>query len=201
MVFPLSRTPDMFFDPELWELFVSYFDTPEIAYERIGYPPELVGYHYEDYEKRSSLPKERWQEIEEAWALGRELLLGLQQKFLSEELLATGVPRGYASPTREPIPASDWLKLWPNFAGNWAMSTNGRFDEIEVSWHPKDKNVQLKERCEAFLLKRKQDGESHRKILIHQAAKYLGESVPVRIFDAAYTTVFQKKRGRPRVSR
>ena len=54
MVFPLSRTPDMFFDPELWELFVSYFDTPEIAYERIGYPPELVGYHYEDYEKRSS---------------------------------------------------------------------------------------------------------------------------------------------------
>src|ERR1700694_4358718 len=36
----------------------------------------------------------RWQEIEEAAAVGRELLRGLQSKFLKEEVSATGVRRG-----------------------------------------------------------------------------------------------------------
>jgi hypothetical protein len=32
----------MLFDRQLWELFVSYFETPEIAYERISFPPDLL---------------------------------------------------------------------------------------------------------------------------------------------------------------
>jgi len=36
MEFPLSRAPEMFFDEQLWQIFVSYFETPEIALERIG---------------------------------------------------------------------------------------------------------------------------------------------------------------------
>jgi hypothetical protein len=94
MEFPLSRAPEPFFDEHLWQIFASYFETPEIALERVGYPPGLTGYHDERYETRFSLSKEGWQE-----------------KFLSEELIATGVPRGRSRPTRGRIPMSEWKHL------------------------------------------------------------------------------------------
>ena len=197
MDFPLSRAREILFDRQLWEIFVSYFETSESAYERIGFPPDLTGYHYEDYATRSSISKERWQEIEEAHAVGRELLRGLQGKFLSEELTATGVPRGYSRPTRQPIPPSEWLMLWPNFAGNWAMSTKGSYDDVQLSLRPIDEKAELQERCELFLLRRKREGESLRKVLIQDTTEHFGERVPVRIFDTAYSKVFKRRRGRP----
>jgi hypothetical protein len=197
MDFPLSRAREILFDRQLWEIFVSYFETSESAYERIGFPPDLTGYHYEDYAARFSISKERLQEIEEACAVGRELLRGLRTKFLSEELTATGVPRGYSRPTRQPIPPSEWLRLWPNFAGNWAMSTKGSYDDIQLSLRSIDKKAALQERCELFLLERKREGAALRKLLIQDTTQYFGEPVPVRIFNAAYSKVFKKRRGRP----
>jgi hypothetical protein len=47
MPIPLKRLPELFFDPELWESFVTYFDGTEIALERIGHRPESTGYHRE----------------------------------------------------------------------------------------------------------------------------------------------------------
>ena len=38
MDFPLSRAREILFDRQLWEIFVSYFETSESAYERIGLP-------------------------------------------------------------------------------------------------------------------------------------------------------------------
>ena len=127
MEFPLSKAPELLFDEQLWQIFVFYFETPETALKRIGFPPDLTGYHHEHYEARHGLSKEVWQEIQEANDVGRHLLLGLRSKFLSEELTATGVPRGFWRPTREPIPTSEWETLWPNFVGNWAMSTTGSY--------------------------------------------------------------------------
>jgi hypothetical protein len=193
MEFPLSRAPEMLFDRQLWEIFVSYFETSESAYERIGFPPDL---NDEDYATRFNISKERWQKIEEARTVGRELLRCLQRKFLSEELTATGVPRGFSRPTRQPIPPCEWLRLWPNFAGNWAMSTKGSYDDIQLWWRPIDKNAELQERCELYLLKRKREG-SLRKVLIEGTTEYFGEPVPVRIFNAAYSNVFKRRRGRP----
>ena len=82
MEFSLSRAREILFDRQLWGIFVSYFVTPESAYERIGFPPDLTGYHHEHYAARNSISKEQWQEIEEAGAVGRELLRGLRRKFL-----------------------------------------------------------------------------------------------------------------------
>jgi hypothetical protein len=197
MEFPLSQAPEMLFDRQLWGIFVSYFETSESAYERIGFPPNLTGYHHEDYAARFSISKERWQEIEEASAVGRELLRGLQRKFLSEELTATGIARGFSRATRRPIPPSEWLRLWPNFAGNWAMSTKGRYDDIQLSLRPLDEKAELLERCELFLLKRKREGAVLRKTLIEDTTRYFGEPVPVRIFNAVYSKVFERRRGRP----
>jgi hypothetical protein len=199
MEFPLGRAPEIFFDAQLWQIFVSYFESPETALKRIGFPPHATGYHDEHYEQRSSLSREIWQEIEEAHKVGRELLRGLRTKFLSEELTATGVPRGRARPTRERIPTSEWQTLWPNFVGNWAMSTTGSYDDIQLLWHPKDRKVELLERCELLLLKRKKEGESRRKILLQEATEHLGEPLPTRIFNAAYKKVFRKRPGRPRL--
>ena len=197
MELSLSRAPEMFFDPQLWGIFVSYFETPETAYERIGYPPGLVGYHHQHDATRFELSKDLWQEIDEACTVGRELLRGLQKQFLSEELTETGIPRGYALPSRTAIPPSEWLKLWPNFAGNWAMSTVGSYDDIQLSWRPKDRKVEFQERCELLLLKRKREGEGRRKVLIQQATDHFGEPVPIRIFNESYKKVFNKSRGRP----
>jgi hypothetical protein len=36
--FPLSQAPKMVFDEQLWRVFVSFFATPEIVLERIGFP-------------------------------------------------------------------------------------------------------------------------------------------------------------------
>src|ERR1700733_3443486 len=101
MKFPLSRAQELLIDSQLWELFASYFATPKIALERIGYPPTLTGYHSELCPLRSQLSREQWQEIEEACALGREILRSLQTKFLNEEITATGIPRGRSRPERE----------------------------------------------------------------------------------------------------
>lgn len=198
MEFPLSQAPEIFFDVQLWQIFVSYFETPETALERIGFPPNVMGYHHELYEERCSLSKEIWQEIEEAHKVGRELLRCLRAKFLSEELTATGVPRGRSRPIRERIPTSEWQTLWPNFTGNWAMSTTGSYENIELLWHPKDRKAEMLERCELLLLERKKEGESRRKVLVQEAAEHLGEPIPTRIFSAAYKKVFKKRRGRPR---
>jgi hypothetical protein len=203
MEFPLSQAPEILFDQQLWNIFVSYFETSESAYERIGFPPNLTGYHHEDYATRCSISKERWQEIEEAAAVGRELLRGLRRQFLKEELLATGIKRALWREIRVPIPPAEWLTLWPNFVGNWAMSTLGRYDEIYLSWKddPKILNIELQERCELFLLKRQREGESRKKILIREAAGHFGGHLPDRIFSAAYKNIFNKTRGRPRLGK
>ncbi|SRR5258708_22266991 len=200
MEFPLSRAPEILFDRQLWEIFVSYFETSEIAYERIGFPPDLTGYHYEDYAARSSISKERWQEIDEAYAVGRALLRGLLSKFQKEELTATGIPRGFWKPDREPIPSSHWHRMLPNFSGNWAMSTSESYDDVQVSSHvnSKTKNAELQDRLELYLLEQKRKGESLKKILISAAAENFGQAIPTRVFNAGYAKVFKKPRGRSR---
>jgi hypothetical protein len=35
MEFPLSKAPELFFDKQLWQIFVSYLGAPEMALERI----------------------------------------------------------------------------------------------------------------------------------------------------------------------
>ncbi|SRR5258708_11874369 len=203
MEIPLRKAPEILFDQQLWQIFISYFETPEIAYERIGEIPYLTGYHRESDPIFSKNYMDRWQEIEEAAAVGRELLRGLQSKFVKEELLATGIRRGFWRETRVPIPPSEWLRLWPNFANNWAMGTVGRYDEIQVSWcdNPNANKAELQERLELFLSKRKREGQSRKKILIDEAAEFFGGHLPDRIFAAAYKKIFNRTRGRPRLGK
>lgn len=201
MQFSLTAAANLVLDKQLWQLFVSYFETTEIALERIGFPPNLTGYHYELYSQRFELTKNAWQDIEEAYTLAKVLLRNFRGKFLSGELTATGIPRGRSRPRREAIPACEWQTLWPNFVGNWAMSTSCSYDDIELSWSPKNIKFEQRTACEDFLLRRKKEGVSHRKILIDEVAEHFRTSIPLRIFNEAYKNVFHKRIGRPPLTR
>lgn len=195
MEIPLSRVPELFFDRQLWEIFVSYFDGPETALETIGHPPGPAGYHRDD--DPSETTTDRWREIEEAKNVGVAILLCLQQKFLTGELVASGIPLGFWKPTREPIPPSYWLRLWANFSENTATSTQETYQDVLVSYTPKSSNAELQERLEDFLIRQKLKGQEARKILVPAADEYFGESIPARVFNKSYSRVFKKKRGRP----
>jgi hypothetical protein len=43
------------------------------------------------------------------------------------------------------------------------------------------------------------EGESNRKVLLHEAKTYFGEKLTYRIFDVAYKGVFGRSRGRPSI--
>lgn len=201
MEFRLSKVPELFFDRLLWDLFASYFDSAQFALERIGYPPGPTGYHSELHDLRGSLSAEQWKNIEESSALGREILRNLQNKLLTGELFATGVPRGYWNPEREKIPVSEWRELWPNFIGDWAMSTKGSYDDIQLTWHPLTGKEELQNDLVAFLQQQASDGVRERKVLLYEANRYFAQAIPTRVFAGAYQTVFKSHRGRPRKSK
>jgi hypothetical protein len=199
MPIPLNRLPELFFDQQLWEGFVSYFDSPEIAMDRIGYPPDSTGYHREGDSVFAKSYDDRWQEIEEALAVGRALLRGLRTKFGKKELTATGIPRGFSGRVRTPIPPAFWFDIWPNFSGNWAMGPSGSYDEIQVSWHvdSRDGNAQLLDRLEGYLREQMAKGDSLKKTLTAGSAEYFGHPIPTRVFNEAYAKIFKRSRGRP----
>lgn len=199
MEIPLSRVPELFFDQQLWGIFVSYFDSPKIALETIGHPPGPLGCHRND--DPSEITTDRWREIEEAEQLGVAILLCLQQKFLTGELAASRIPFGRWRPAREPIPTSHWLRLWANFSENSATSTRERYEDVLVSCTPRSEKTELRELLGDFLTKQKRDGQEARKILLRTAEEYLGQSIPTRLFNEAYSEAFKKKRGRPKLKK
>jgi len=211
MEIPLSKAPEVFFDQQLWELFRSYFETPQIAVERISSLPQMPGYYYHREDDRN-LPcsyKERWQEVEEAAHLGRALLSRLQDQFLKKQIIATGIEFGLNNPERVVIPPERWLRLWPDFANNMAMAQLKlddplchRYDDIRLT---SDETTRardvLREDCISFLRHRRSEGEERKTVLRQETEDHFGTPIPVRVFDAAFKTVFRRTRGRPRLKK
>jgi hypothetical protein len=209
MEFPLSKAPDILFDQQIWEIFKTYFDTPQIAVERISGLPEVPGCYYHRDEDRQ-LPEsiqERDRVISEARHLGLALLYGFQDLLLDEQVIAMGRP--YWSETkREIIPAEQWRRLWPDFANNIAMAVTrpndrscSRYDDIRliINGSAQARSAELIAGCSRFLRQRQAEGESYpKKLLIEEANQYFGFSIQSRIFNAAYKDVYKKARGRPR---
>jgi hypothetical protein len=203
---PLSKAPEIFFDQQLWQIFVSYFESPEMAVERISGPPSLTGRHREQDGWLPQSYNERWQYIQEASDVARALLLGLQSRFLKGEVIATGMPMHYTCRDRVPIPAEEWLRLWPDFTDDMAMSGGRsalRYDDIRLSAVENQElhTAYLTKNCVTFLQQRNNAGESRRKILVQEATEHFGAPLPARVFSAAYKTVFNKQRGRPRTKK
>jgi hypothetical protein len=209
MEIPLNKAPDILFDQQIWEAFQSYFDTPQIALERISSPPAIPGYYYHrsgDEQLPASI-KEQDQIVAEARDLGVALLRGFQDLLFKEHVVARGIPNyGGGGTEREVIPVESWRRLWPNFAHNFAMAfaraddrSCSRYDDMRLTVNDsKVRSAELVSTCASFLRKRKAEGESRRKVLFEETSLHFGSPVPVRIFNLAYKEVFKKARGRPR---
>jgi hypothetical protein len=208
MEIPLRKAPDIFFDQQLWELFQSYFETRQIAVERVSGLPQLPGfyYHREDDLILPASYKERWQVVEEAAALGEALLRGWQAQFLKKQIIATGIEFGRNNSERVVIPPERWLRLWPDFANNLAMAQIklddplcNRYDDIRLTSDESTRaRAVILEDCISFLRQRQAQGEESKAVFEHGAKVRFGMPVPVRVFNAAYKVVFHKSRGRPR---
>jgi hypothetical protein len=205
----LIKAPDILFDQQIWLGFKSYFDSPDIALERISYLPQIPGGYYQRSDDKL-LPtsiRDRDQVIAEARDLGVALLRGFQTLLLRQDVIASGIPIRSGNETEhEIIPAERWLRLWPNFVHNFAMAfarpddeSCGRYDDIRLSINePQLLQAELVANCSRFLRQRRGEGESRRKLLIEEASLNLGSPIPIRIFNAAYKEVFKQPRGRPR---
>jgi hypothetical protein len=209
MEIPLRKAPEVFFDQQLWEIFQSYFETTQIALERISGLPEVPGYYYHR-ETDPTLPvsyKERWQTVQEATDIGKALLYGLRDQLLRKQIIATGTEFEYNSTERVIIPPERWLHLWPDFANNMAMAQLklddplcGRYDDIRLTSNESASRARavILEDCTSFLRQRRADGEETKGVLEREAAVRFGMPVPVRVFNEAFKAAFQKGRGRPR---
>jgi hypothetical protein len=208
---PLRKAPDVFFDQQLWKLFQSYFEPPELAIERISVLPEMPGYWYHR-ETDSNFPRQeeaRWRLAQETADLGRAILWGLQRQLLEGQITATGVKFGYNREKRVAIPPERWLRLWPDFANNFAMAQLDlkdplchRYDEVRLTSDDASlvRAVILQD-CISFLKQRRAAGVEQRKVLISEIKGFFGQPIPIRIFNEAYTAVFNKRRGHPRLTR
>jgi hypothetical protein len=208
MEIPLKKAPEVFFDQQLWHIFQSYFDTPQMALVRISGIPEVPGYYYHRETDRT-LPvsyKERWQEVEEAADIGKALLYGLQDQFLKKQIIATGIEFGRNSSEHVVIPPERWLRLWPDFANDMAMAQLKaddplcvRYDDIRLTSDESSRaRAVIAEDYLSFLRQRQAKGEERKAVLEREAMVHFGMPVPVRIFNAAFKAVFHKGRGRPR---
>jgi hypothetical protein len=205
----LSKAPDLLFDQQIWAAFTTYFDTADIALERISCPPQIPGgyYHRHGDKLLPATIREKDQIIAEARDLGVALLRGFQDLLLHGHIVASGIPiRNGGETEHEVIPAESWLRLWPNLAHNYAMAfarpgdqSCGRYDDIRLSIkEPQLLHAELVANCSRFLRSRQAEGESRRKVLISETSLNLGLPIPFRIFNAAYKEVFKQPRGRPR---
>jgi hypothetical protein len=116
MEISLSKAPDILFDQQMWEIFQSYFDTPEIALERISEPPVIPGFLYHRPRDRqlSTSIQVQDQITGQARDLAVALLRGFQNLLLQQHVVAAGIPMRSGNETdREIIPPERWRHLWP----------------------------------------------------------------------------------------
>jgi hypothetical protein len=211
MEVPLRKAPDIYFDPQMWKLFQSYFEPPELAIERISGLPEVPGcwYHRETDTNLPNEEEQRFQMIEEARALGKALLVTLRGRLLNGQISATGIKSGYNSDKRVEIPPERWLRLWPYFITNSAMAQLDLRDPLPHRYHDirlssNDASLAraiMLEDCISFLKQRQDAGVEQRKVLIAEASGFFDPPVPTRIFNEAYQIVFKKSRGHPRLKK
>jgi hypothetical protein len=132
------------------------------------------------------------------YKIGRSLLRECRARLNSGKLVATGRD---ASGKREIIPASEWVDLWPMFATDRAVGPDRAYDEVQV-FEPtplETPQAELSSDCIAWLQAHKTARLVGKKFaLFEDAQQRFGAGLTRVIFDAAYLSVFGRKRGRPK---
>jgi hypothetical protein len=193
----LRDVPARLFNPVLWNEYRSLLMIPEDALAELGRREHgIFGYYRQEtppwLRSPAMLRHQRLMELQ-------EYLVGwLREQLVTGKLVATGFTS--LAVERVPIPAHRWQELRPDFANNKARDGTLEFTAVRIS-EPAERPIpapDLLDLCTKWMQERAQRGESLRKVLASEAMERFGQDLTTRIFDAAYTRVFSKRRGRPR---
>jgi hypothetical protein len=190
----LSNVPHRFLAPRAWATLRSFAPNDLLALIYINAP-------YPDDKDPNDFFWDRSGSAADAvrcYQTGRSLLRQCRSLLSSRKLVATGLD---ASGRREIISSSEWLDLWPMFATNRAMGPDRVYEEVQISKATpiETPHARLSSECVAWLQEHKSTGLLGKKFaLFEDAQQRFGAGLTHAIFDAAYLSVFGRKRGRPK---
>jgi hypothetical protein len=194
----LSEAPDLFFDRDIWTPIQAYAGQRYNALAMLNAPvPERQGDDFwgpvesdEQFSVRSRI-------AQRARALTCQFRSGLCD--------GTYVAAGFSthSASRDLVDQDLCRELWPMFATDGLRGLNIEFTQVRVmeAVNSDSETQQVLENVQDWLMARKVDGESNRKVLLHKAKIHFGKKLTDQIFGVAYKSVFARSRGRPPIVR
>ena len=198
--FALREAPARVFDVHEWKEFKSHFDTDEIAIERLS---RLIGFPHEFFRrgdsKKPDTEEARRQSEEHLYALSKSLFSALKNHAACRKIVATGVQIGFNQDFRAEVDANLWAKAWPDFWNNELRGYDFRYIDVLLRINdppPIDRDYLHK--CLVDWLRSLTAGSDEPKNSLASKAFKTFEGLTTRGFNAAYTEVFAKTRGRPR---
>ena len=132
------------------------------------------------------------------YQIGKSLLKQARLLLQDGRLVATGIEENTGE--RKVIPANEWGNLWPMFATNTAVGPDSGYFAIEIfEAPPETTREKLLIDCIVWLKgQRVSDTRLKRSALHADVKRALANNVSHSIFDAAYRSVFGRRRGRPK---
>ncbi len=196
---PLHDAPEHFFDQDEWREFVGHFDSRAVALRQISKPAAeglkwirsevLSAPHTSDAMKDAAREEQRIADLGDA--LAKDFIA----RHVTGEFTATGVWHGSLAPVTPPKERCDGL--WANFAADRFDGKDLVLTQVRVS------KVQTKATIAAELLRsvtdwliHYPDGRNVQKNVLEFQARQQFPSLKIRQFDAAYTSAYNKTRGR-----
>ena len=190
----LSEVPGRFLDEGNWNSLRKSASQELIALTYINAP-------YPSEEDPSDFFWDRTGTATEAvhcYRIGRSLLDECRLLLNAGRLMATGVDEKTGE--RKAISASEWVNVWPMFATNAAVGPNSAYFAIEIlEAPPETTREKLISDCIAWLKGQRAANTHLKRTALHADARCtLGNTLTHSIFDAAYRSVFERRRGRPK---
>jgi hypothetical protein len=199
---PLAEAPEHFFAQDDWQELINSCGSRQAALERISWKPD--GFLRLMLQQAAERPTAAGAEAREAERIHR-LVERLRSAFvdmqISGELVATGIQ--YPSPRRERIEPELWQDLVLNFQKGTAEGAGYVIRHIRVAraTAPSGEQEGIVDRMTAWLRHRHDEhGDELKKVLSGAAQREFAEEFTTRSFDAAYSRVYGRNRGRPRKS-
>jgi hypothetical protein len=201
---PLSHAPEAFFDQEKWNRFVAYFVNRQDALEHISQPePGALTFYRQKAAQLTTFGGLSARQQQEIHLLGESLVADFKSRLIRGEIIATGFSG--ISVERSRIPPDRWqnIKMWPHFINEQTTDGQLEFTVVRVSdvVPTTTSAIDLLQRCIEWMQQRRDGGESRRKVLEKEALKHFGTAIKIRTFAEAYRVVFNKPRGRPRLTK
>jgi len=189
---PLAETPDHYFDQAAWQSIQNLCDGRCTA---LGALDDAECYYYskaaEQCAQRDTDVGQFARRNLETVELVRHQRQSLLGRLADGSLVATAMQFGERE--RVIIPKGLWPYLKVKFANNTASGQGCRFFDITIG-EQRSQQTSLIQQCIAWL--RVQE-PALRKVLHHRASEHFGAGLTDRVFAAAYSEVFRRKRGRP----